>query len=114
LAAKLDEEPNQLPSRHVLIKAEFAGKIANLLPGRHALLPAIVPGDEGSARRGTNETQQETQGRGLSGAVRTKQAEYLTGSHLKVQIVQSGDAALVTFAQVFGAQKHVGPSTGDT
>src|SRR5450432_485734 len=50
--------------------------------------------DDGCAGGSPSQTEQDLDGRGLTCAIRTEESEQLAGSHLEIDSVQCGDAAL--------------------
>ena len=85
-ASRMGYEIDMLAARQAWVQGKFPWQVADLAKDRHGVAHGIVPEYLRLPRRGAVQAKQETERRGLAGAVRTQEAEHLSLSHFEVEI----------------------------
>ncbi len=95
-AAHADHENEELADGHLAVARRTFGQVAKRALGREGLLAHVVTAHARRTRRRREEARDHAHGRGLAGAVGTKQAEHLARLGTQAQRVDRGQRAVAT------------------
>ena len=87
------EESNVLLDRQVPVEGEALGHVSDPFPDSGSLGADVEPGDSAFPGRRFQESREHLDGRGLAGAIRTEEAEHLSGGDVECHRVHGDEVS---------------------